>query len=937
VRSWDDWKATQERKAEKEAKYSRVPVDMEGELANQPPEPSKEANKWALKVNLAELAGGKWWDVIEPGEDWEPLPADQVEGVKKACEMAYEGLCARYERLMIADQQQKWLRTAARSGTMKDRLNSMSMIVTMCPIFSFRYLRLILKAASMKGSTEAHLGVDAFRTVMISAVLPDRHCVRLEEYRFPPKFDVATDLKVAAVAFFEDRVSRAMAHFVNVLDRGSNDQLKFFKVACCKAVAELFKSKPEQERRLLKIAINKFGDKKGLVAAKMAESLHECLKLNWSLRKPVVGEIRFLLGRPNLPHKSIIRCAKFLTKLRLTEVDGKLVMAVVNQYIMMLRTIIDPKKPELVKKKGQSYAKALAKLRKKKSQVMQEEDNTLIIQLLTGLSRALPCLPPKMNATLTTEMVDSLCKICHVVKAFNVRIAILVFLFKIRDKFKIRSERLYRLVYEQLAYTEIYSASNKNDLFKAITDMVAEPGSTDRSLALLRRTLEAAVHWDVPLTMTSLLMVRKALEAPELDLKVFFKKDTEACRKTALDALPKEEKEKAELEYDCKKREPEFSRAQATPMWELLALRHHYHPLISQHATTMLRGKLPKHPGNPFENLGAKHFLVRFCNMSVKQKGSAPEALKNALPVSDPKFLQQDLPVHERFFRRYFQDSAVASERELKKQKKTDQASKKAAHHAAEEGDEQEADLEDDEADAYLDDILSGQNAGGGADGPDDSDDGSWLDDADEDMEFDSDDDDDGDDGAADGEDGAADGGEEATDDEDGADGGAFVELEQDSEEDEDHDSAEDDDEATINRALLGVDDDSDEEEEEDEGSGDPEEWVHMDGEPNFDQDVDLEGAILAAAKGKSGEKRALAGAGGSGKKTGKKQAGKNGGAPGGKKAGKNGVAPGKKAGKNGGVPGGKKVGKNGGAPGGKKRASEQGGTAKKAKLKKES
>jgi ribosome biogenesis protein MAK21 len=50
-------------------------------------------------------------------------------------------------------------------------------------------------------------------------------------------------------------------------------------------------------------------------------------------------------------------------------------------------------------------------------------------------------------------------------------------------------------------------------------------------------------------------------------------------------------KDKTEDEYDPRKREPEFARADATPIWELTTLSNHYHPSVSLHAQQLLGGR----------------------------------------------------------------------------------------------------------------------------------------------------------------------------------------------------------------------------------------------------------------------------------------------------------------------------------------------------------
>jgi ribosome biogenesis protein MAK21 len=64
-------------------------------------------------------------------------------------------------------------------------------------------------------------------------------------------------------------------------------------------------------------------------------------------------------------------------------------------------------------------------------------------------------------------------------------------------------------------------------------------------------------------------------------------------------------------EYDPKKREPEFARADATPVWELTTLSNHYHPSVSLHARQLLDGR-PVTANADLSLNTLSHFLDRY-------------------------------------------------------------------------------------------------------------------------------------------------------------------------------------------------------------------------------------------------------------------------------------------------------------------------------------
>ena len=80
-----------------------------------------------------------------------------------------------------------------------------------------------------------------------------------------------------------------------------------------------------------------------------------------------------------------------------------------------------------------------------------------------------------------------------------------------------------------------------------------------------------------------------------------------------------------EAAYDPLKREPKYSNAENSPIWELACLARYCHPTVSYWAELMLKGELIEYNGDPLLDFGISNFLDR---ISYKAPKSAEKIAK---------------------------------------------------------------------------------------------------------------------------------------------------------------------------------------------------------------------------------------------------------------------------------------------------------------------
>ena len=143
----------------------------------------------------------------------------------------------------------------------------------------------------------------------------------------------------------------------------------------------------------------------------------------------------------------------------------------------------------------------------------------------------------------------------------------------------------------------------------------------------------------------------------------------------------------SKIQYDGRKREPEYSHADQTCLWELCQFAKHFHPTIALYSQTLLTGKSIVFPDSvnysPLQNHTLARFLDRFVYKNPKKttdgyRGSSlmqPRAtstiMKEDILVTGGKKRQlliegvgrmDDIPVNDKMFLKKDQESVPVDE-----------------------------------------------------------------------------------------------------------------------------------------------------------------------------------------------------------------------------------------------------------------------------------
>ena len=105
-------------------------------------------------------------------------------------------------------------------------------------------------------------------------------------------------------------------------------------------------------------------------------------------------------------------------------------------------------------------------------------------------------------------------------------------------------------------------------------------------------------------------------------------------------------------QYDPLKREPKYSNAENSPLWELASLAYHCHPTVCLWAEKLLVGDLIDYGGDPLLDFGLANFLDRVTYKSPKTAEKAEKYRKRMAqfekPINEYNFQEGEAPETQR-------------------------------------------------------------------------------------------------------------------------------------------------------------------------------------------------------------------------------------------------------------------------------------------------
>ncbi|NWU67863.1 CEBPZ protein, partial [Pterocles burchelli] len=676
--------------------------------------------------------GGRWYE-LEYTNEFSPEPQNQtlLSKYKALAQKLYQHETDLYKNK--TDYQKgassAWMKTVVSSGTLADRMAAMTLLIQDSAVHSLQFVENLVNLIKKKGSRHQSLmALDTFKELLISDLLPDSR--KLWSFSQRPLNNIekmssgnrdSRDRRLI-LWYFEHHLKLQVAEFVQALETLSHDCLTAAKSRALAVAHELLCNKPEQEKVLLVLLVNKLGDPQNKIATKASYLLETLLHKHPNMKGVVCSEVERLLYRSNINVKTQYYAICFLNQIVLSHEESALANKLITLYFSFFRNCIKKK----------------------------DVESKMLSALLCGVNRAYPYA--ETGDEKVKEQMDTLFKVLHLVN-FGTSVQALMLLFQVMDSQQTVSDRYYAALYKKLLDPALATCSKPSMFLNLVYKSLKADVVLRRVKAFVKRLLQVTCGQMPPFICGTLYLLSELLKVkPELrvQLQDHVESDDEECFKDQEEAEEAEEKfvdadkevegeersttensaktnnsnstaswvhhlnmggRKSGTSYDPMHRSPLYCGAESTSLWELKKLSEHFHPSVALFAKTILEGNHIQYSGDPLQDFTLMRFLDRFVyrnpklhkgkenTSSVVMQPKKKQFMKDMqnLAVNSKEFRAKDeskIPVDEVFFHRFYSKF----DKRRGKQKRQDD-------------EESVEDVDDDEFERALDTFEAADNA----------------------------------------------------------------------------------------------------------------------------------------------------------------------------------------------------------------------------------
>ncbi|XDG10561.1 hypothetical protein ABKA04_010176 [Annulohypoxylon sp. FPYF3050] len=570
-----------------------------------------------------------------------------------------------YNKTLSASSSHKFMSTIMSSGTMSDKVSALTLAIQESPIHNIKALENLigLSAKRSRGQALAALAalVDLFGPGMI---LPSKRRLRLFSSQLglvgtlqkhnvkswsksqPLPGKITKEHLIAWI--FEDWLKEAYFKMIQNLEVWCDDEVEYARTKAIDLVYALLRDKPEQESNLLRLLVNKLGDRERKIASRASYLILQLLNSHPGMKQVVIRNIeQDIIFRPGQHNRAKYYAINTLNQTILSAKEPQIADSLLNIYFGMFVALLKSGQlgqldshPDNSSKGGKNkYRKSkLPKPEDKKEAAPddQEAAEKLVSAVLTGVNRAVPFSQAEQS-TLESHL-DTLFRITHS-SNFNTSIQALMLIQQLAANRHLATDRFYRTLYESLLDPRLITSSKQALYLNLLYRSLKADVDVRRVKAFVKRMLQV-LNLHQPSFVCGILYLIIDLCVAFPDLKTLINEpeehdEDEAVPGVASDApieAPTDGAQSAKVDdvYDGRKRNPEYSNAHRSCLWELLPFLRHYHPSVDVYASTLLSGR--KAAQKPEL---ANHTLIAFLDKFVYRNAKAVDTTRG-LSIMQP-------------------------------------------------------------------------------------------------------------------------------------------------------------------------------------------------------------------------------------------------------------------------------------------------------------
>ncbi|CAG8583319.1 4929_t:CDS:10 [Diversispora eburnea] len=505
--------------------------------------------------------------------------------------------------------------TMLKSGTMKDKLSTLSVLVDESPLHAVQALETLISTAKKKSRNISIQAIENIMNLMLDSVLPNR---KLKYFRDQPLNDPKVTNEHLIVWAFEDFIKNYYYDFIRVIEMLSHDVLLHVRQKTIMIIFTLFKEKPEQEQNLLKL----LGDKERKVASKASYLINQIFTVHPLMKFHIVREIEQLILLPNANERSQYYGVITLNQIILSKQDVKVANKLIDIYFVLFTKLLESKDKEIKKNKNnkKDFTKSRLKITKSRTRIKTKSkkkvnnkieiddavNSKLVAALLTGVNRAYKFA--QVDHSVYEAHLNILYRITYI-GTFNISIQALMLIYQASFNKESLSERFYRALYQSLLDPRLVTSSKHAMYLNLLFKSLKNDSLIVRKEAFIKRLIQICGHHFPPFICGALYLISVIVQKHP-SLYYFITKSEDHDNNSS---------EENSRKYDGRKRDPQYSDADRSSLWELSLFANHFHPTISLYAKQILENKsIEIQP--ELHNHTLSHFLDRFVYRNPKKR-----------------------------------------------------------------------------------------------------------------------------------------------------------------------------------------------------------------------------------------------------------------------------------------------------------------------------
>ena len=380
---------------------------------------------------------------------------------------------------------QRFMATIMTSGTLSDKVSALTLAIQESPVHNIRATESLITLAGKKSRGQAIASLGALVDLLGNGmVLPSDRRLRLfnaqpgllgslqkfsvkrwsENDKLPGKITKRHLIMWA----YEDWLKDAYFRIVQLLEVWCGDEIEFSRSKALDFVYGLLKDKPEQEANLLRLLVNKLGDRDRKLASRSSYLLLQLLNLHPGMKAIVIKTVeQELILRPGQNTRTKYYAINTLNQTILSTKEPAIADTLVRIYFETFVSLLKTGSLGILgggefdnksTKDGKRGRKGGRKPNAEASGAELDSSEKLVSAVLTGVNRAIPFATA--DDTTLEKHLDTLFRITHS-SNFNTSVQALILIQQLASSKHLAVDRFYRTLYESLLDPRLITSSKQ--------------------------------------------------------------------------------------------------------------------------------------------------------------------------------------------------------------------------------------------------------------------------------------------------------------------------------------------------------------------------------------------------------------------------------------------------------------------------------------------